>query len=302
MPAKSEEIEWPTLFLLLLAYVVWVTGTLMWQHSALAAILLAGVAIAQFSSLQHEALHAHPFRNETLNEALVFPALTVFVPYRRFRDIHLQHHFDPALTDPYDDPESNYWDPQVWSRLPAAIRLILQANNTLLGRILLGPLVGTWVFLANEFVLMRQGDRAVLTAWALNLVGLVPVLIWLRVAGMPVWGYLMAVYCGFALLKIRTYLEHRAHEACRARTVIIEDRGPLSILFLNNNFHSVHHMHPKVAWYKLPGLYLERKEHYIKRNEGYVYANYAEVFRRYLTRPKDPVPHPVWPVRRDGQS
>lgn len=302
MPAKSEEIEWPTLALLVLTYVVWITGTLMWPHNAAMAILLTGVAITQFSSLQHEALHGHPFHNETLNEALVFPALAIFVPYRRFRETHLQHHFDPALTDPHDDPESNFWEPQIWASLPGPVRLILKANNTLLGRILLGPFVGTLAFLAKDLALVRQGDPAVLTAWALNIAGLVPVLIWLHVAGMPVWAYLMAIYCGFALVKIRTYLEHRAHEACRARTVIIEDRGPLSILFLNNNFHSVHHMHPKVAWYKLPGLYLDRKEHYIKRNEGYVYANYGEVFRRYLTRPKDPVPHPIWPVRKDGAS
>jgi fatty acid desaturase len=302
MPAKSEEIEWPTLFFLLLTYVAWIIGTLMWGESALFSILLTGVAIAQYSSLQHEALHGHPFRNEALNEALVFPALAIFVPYRRFRDTHLQHHSDPSLTDPYDDPESNYWDPQVWSRLPAPIRLILQGNNTLLGRILLGPFIGTWVFLAKDFALARKGDKAVLEAWALNLLGLVPVLIWLRVEGMPVWAYLMAIYTGFGLLKIRTYLEHRAHETCRARTVIIEDRGPLSLLFLNNNFHSVHHMHPKVAWYKLPALYRDRKEHYQKRNEGYVYASYGQVFRQYLTRSKDPVPHPVWPVRKDGRS
>ncbi|MBI1170569.1 fatty acid desaturase [bacterium] len=302
MRGKTEEIEWPTLTLLVVTYLVWGIGTLMWSHSAVLSILLTGVAIAQFSSLQHEALHGHPFRSEALNEALVFPALAVLVPYRRFRDTHLQHHFDPALTDPHDDPESNFWDPQVWSTLSPPARLILKANNTLLGRIVLGPLVGTWVFLAKDISLSRQGNRDVLWAWALNLAGLVPVLIWLHMAGMPLWAYPMAIYLGLALLKIRTYLEHRAHEACRARTVIIEDRGPLSLLFLNNNFHVVHHMHPKVAWYKLPGLYRQRKEHYIRRNEAYVYANYAEVFRRYFVRAKDPVPHPVWPVRKDGQS
>ena len=61
---------------------------------------------------------------------------------------------------------------------------------------------------------------------------------------MPVWAYLLAAYLGWSLLKIRTYLEHRAHEAARARTVVIESRGPLALLFLNNNFHVVHHMHP----------------------------------------------------------
>jgi fatty acid desaturase len=120
--------------------------------------------------------------------------------------------------------------------------------------------------------LARKGDRRVRLAWALHLPGLVLVAWWLLALGtMPVWAYLVAAYVGTALLKIRTYLEHRAHEAARARTVIIESRGPFSLLFLNNNFHVVHHMHPAVAWYKLPAMYAARKEHYQRRNEAYVY-------------------------------
>jgi len=77
--------------------------------------------------------------------------------------------------------------------------------------------------------------------------------------------------------------------------VIIEDRGLLALLFLNNNFHVVHHMHPKVPWYRLPALYRERRAHYLERNDGYRYASYREVFARHLLRAKDPVPHPLWP-------
>jgi fatty acid desaturase len=135
-----------------------------------------------------------------------------------------------------------------------------------------------------------------------NFIGLVPVVVWLSWAAMPAWGYALAIYLAMALLKIRTFLEHRAHEAHRARTVVIEDRGPLALLFLNNNFHVVHHMHPAVPWYKLPQLYAERKAHYLRRNDGYRYRSYAQVFAQYLLRAKDPVPHPVWPVRKDGRD
>jgi fatty acid desaturase len=44
------------------------------------------------------------------------------VPYLRFRDTHLAHHHDPNLTDPYDDPESNFQDPAVWARTPGPAR------------------------------------------------------------------------------------------------------------------------------------------------------------------------------------
>ncbi len=300
MPAKSEGIEWPTFALLIATYLVWGFGVWIWGHNGIISLIVTGIAVAQFSSLQHEALHGHPTRNALLNEALVFPALCVFIPFRRFRDTHLLHHHDPALTDPYDDPESNYADPHIWPQLSPWLQRVLKFNNTLLGRMVLGPLISLHAVLKGDLVSIGRGDRAVQVAWLLHLVGLVPVLVGLHWLGMPVLAYLGAVYLGLGLVKIRTFLEHRAHETARARTVVVEDRGPLALLFLNNNFHAVHHMHPGVAWYRLPGLYASRREHYLRCNQGYVYQSYAEVFRLYLTRAKDPVPHPVWPVEKTG--
>lgn len=289
-------VEWPTLLVMAGTYALWaVATTALWAWSPALGLVATGIAIAQFSSLQHEVLHGHPFRSRILNEALVFPALTLTVPYRRFRDTHLAHHYDPNLTDPYDDPESNYLDPQVWARLPAALRLMLRANNTLLGRVVIGPLHGAAVWLWSEARLVGSGDRPARKAWALHLLGLVPVLVWVWAAPIGGWGLLGAVWIGHGLLKIRTFLEHRAHEAARARTVIIEDRGPLALLFLNNNLHAVHHMHPKLPWYRLPSTYARDRDHYLRRNEGYRYATYAEVLRAHLLRAKDPVPHPAWP-------
>lgn len=289
-------VEWPTIVLLIATYTLWALGTTVLAGVWLPlGIVATGIAIAQFSSLQHEALHGHPFPSERLNEALVFPALALTVPYRRFRDTHLQHHHDPLLTDPYDDPESNYFDPAVWARLPLAVRALLSVNNTLLGRIVLGPIVGNLLWVRGDLRLIRQGDVATRQAWLLHLAGLVPVVLWLAEAGMGWGGYLLAAWVGHGLLKIRTFLEHRAHEAARARTVVIEDRGPLALLFLNNNLHVVHHMHPKVPWYRLPSLYASNREHYLRRNDGYVYRSYAEIFGLHLFRAKDPVPHPLWP-------
>lgn len=300
MQTATRAFEWPTVLLFVATYALWAAGTtFLWTVSPLLAVILTGIAVAQLASLAHEVIHGHPFRSQALSEALVFPATSLFVPYLRFKDTHLQHHNDAALTDPYDDPESNYCDPEVWARLPRPSQAILRANNTLAGRVLIGPLVGTAIFLAQDLHRAWQGDRRVILAWALHLPGLALVLGWLWSVGeMPVWAYLLAVYLGTALLKIRTYLEHRAHEAARARTVIIESRGPLALLFLNNNFHVVHHMHPQAPWYKLPALYAARKAHYQRRNEAYVYRNYWQVFRNHLFRAKDPVPHPIWPVNR----
>ncbi|NRB36666.1 MAG: fatty acid desaturase [Rhodobacteraceae bacterium] len=257
------------------------------------ALLLAPV-ITLHGSLTHEAVHGHPFRQDWANEALMFAPLGLSVPYRRFRDLHLAHHQDQRLTDPYDDPESNYLDPAVWSSLPLALQILFRLNNTLLGRVVIGPLLGQVIFVRDEARLIRAGERDVARAWLLHGVGVglvLAVVIW---SGLPVWAYLLAVYLGTAILRIRTYLEHRAHEVCRARTVIIEDRGMLAFLFLNNNLHVVHHAHPNLPWHALPGMYQRGKARFQRMNEGYVYRSYGEVFRRYLLRRKDPVAHPLW--------
>lgn len=294
MRNAASAIEWPTLLLLIATYAVWALGTTAaFSLSPTLGILLTGLAIGQFSSLQHEILHGHPFRSKVLNEALAFPALTLTVPFGRFRDTHLAHHHDPVLTDPYDDPESNFLDPEVWNRLPRIHKALFRFNNTLFGRVTLGPILGNILWLVTEWKALRRNDPGLRRDWALHMGGLVLVAGWLWLAAMPLWAYLLAAWIGHALLKIRTYLEHRAHETARARTVIIEDRGPLSLLFLNNNLHAVHHMHPAVPWYNLPALYAANRDHYQRRNDGYVYRSYLDIFRAHLFRAKDPVPHPL---------
>lgn len=291
-------VEWGTLALILFCYAAWLAALwLLPEVSLLPAVLALGGLSALHSSLSHEALHGHPFRRAWLNEALMFLPLSVAVPYGRFRDTHLAHHRDERLTDPYDDPESNFQDPQVWARLPRWWRYLLQVNNTLLGRVTLGPLIGQVRFMASDWRLIRAGQPGVLRDWILHGVGLVGVLgvVWLSPA--PMWVALAGAYLGLGLLKIRTFLEHRAHEVVHGRCVVIEDRGPLAFLFLNNNLHLVHHMYPGVPWYALPRLYRAERRRFLRANGGYVYRSYAEVFRRFLLRAKDPVPHPLWSPR-----
>lgn len=293
------KVEWPTLLLIIACYATWALGVFwlsaVWLPLAILATMLA---IALQSSLQHEVIHGHPFPGRRWGAALVYAALNLAIPYGRFRDTHLSHHLDSTLTDPYDDPESNYLDPAVWGRLSGAVQGILRVNNTLLGRIVLGPLIGQVTFMVDDWRQIRAGNRRVLRSWLGHgvMVGGVLWLVWL--SPMPVWAYLLAAYAALSVLKIRTFLEHQAHEKARGRTVIIEDRGLLAFLFLNNNLHVVHHMHPRTPWYRLPQLYFANREKYISRNDGYRYRNYAEIFRRYLLTAKDPVPHPLWPRDR----
>jgi len=297
--AEHARVEWPTLGLIAMCYALWARATTwlaaLWLPAAVA---VAAIAIAFHASLMHEAIHGHPTRHARLNAALVLPALGLVVPYARFRDTHLAHHRDAVLTDPYDDPESAYLERAVWGRLPRAARAVLRLNNTLAGRLILGPAISVPVWLAQDARAILAGERRVITAWAWHLPALGMVAAWLARAGaMPLPAYLLAAYVGLSLLKLRTYLEHRAHEHSAARSVVVEDRGPLALLFLNNNLHLVHHMHPDVAWYRLPALYAANRARYLSRNGGYRFRSYAQVIARYLLRAKEPVAHPFLPRR-----
>ena len=287
--------EAPTLLLLAACYGA-VAALTVWADALtlpLATLLLAPV-LALYSSLQHEALHGHPFKDPRLNAALVFPAVGLFIPYLRFKDMHLAHHHDPNLTDPYEDPESNFLDPAVWNTLPGWRRAFYRFNNTLLGRMLVGPALSIANLYATDLVLMAKGDRRTWLSHAQNAGGVALVLLWIStVATMPLWAFAIAAYLGLSIIMIRTYLEHRAEERAAARSVIIEDRGIMALLFLNNNYHSVHHANPGVVWHQLPGLFERDREKFLHRNGGYVYRSYWQIFAEHLFRAKDPVPHPL---------
>lgn len=290
--AEARAFEWPTLALIVACYTALFAA--LWVLPTWLAVVVLGPVIVLHASLTHEVVHGHPFANQTLNAALVFPALTLVVPYARFAATHLAHHHDERLTDPYDDPESNYIDPDVWGRLSGPMRAIFAFNNTLLGRLLIGPLLGQVMWMKGELRSCANGDCAVIKGWLAHSPALALMLALIWAAPLPFWAYCVGAYIGLSILRIRTFLEHRAHENARARTVIIEDRGPLALLFLNNNLHVVHHMHPRVPWYDLPALYRAKRDHYLRRNDGYLFASYRDVFRRYFWRAKDPVAHPIW--------
>lgn len=293
----SDKVDWPTLGLIVACYSAWWGAVTVLAGLWLpAAILVTVLCVTLHSSLQHEVLHGHPFRVRLLNEALVFLPVGLVIPYGRFRDTHLAHHHDEILTDPYDDPETNFLDPAHWARLSGPKRVVLRLNNTLLGRMVLGPALGCVAFVGGDMRAIAGGDRQILRDWLLHLAGLCLLAWLLAAAAMPLWAYALSAYMGLSILKIRTFLEHRANVLARGRSVIIEGGLILPFLFLNNNLHAVHHCRPAVAWYRLPALYRRGRDDYLRRNEGYRYRSYAEVFRRHLFQAKDPVPHPLWPA------
>jgi fatty acid desaturase len=291
----ASRIEWPTMGLILFCYGAWLAlGLLVWPAYPAAALLGLAVVLALQSSLMHEVSHGHPTRSARLNEVLVGLPIGLVWPFRRFKSIHLSHHADERLTDPFDDPESYYRALWQHEALPRAMQVVLSVNNTMLGRMLLNPWLGSIGFVVSDARAIMAGDRAIARAWLLHAAGLAIVLPVIHFAfAMPVWLYvLVPVWLGQAIISVRTYAEHQWSERPDGRTIIVE-RSPLALLFLNNNLHLVHHKMPNVAWYRLPALFAERREEWLRMNGGYVFPNYLALFAVYALRAKEPVVHPV---------
>jgi len=290
--AIADRIEWRTIALVVVVYGVF--GLVTWFHAAVPWWLLipvGGYLVALHGSLQHEVVHGHPTPWRWVNEALVFPSLWLWLPYGLYRQSHLVHHRDETLMDPVEDPESFYLTADAWARLPAPARWALTANNSALGRLILGPPLAIARFVRAELADREwTGHRA--AAWLLHFGGAGVVVFWVSaICGMPLVDYVLFVaYPGIALTLLRSFAEHRADPDPVRRTAIVEAAPPLALMFLNNNLHVVHHAHPGAAWYRLPELYRHQRGTYTAA--GAPYCGYRDVISQHFLRPRQPVVHP----------
>lgn len=295
-----KRAEGPTWLVVLAVYGGW--AMLTWNFNALpwwVALPLGGWLVAWHGSLQHEILHGHPTRSRFFNQALALPPLGLWMPYPIYRDSHLRHHRTGRLTCPFDDPESYYLTAGRWRRMSRPVRSALVFNNTLLGRLTLGPAITLIRFWGAEIRRLLSGERAAITVWLGHGLAAAPVLYWLiAVCGIPFWSYfLLAVYPGLSLTLMRSYAEHRPADQQHHRTAIVEADPLTRLLYLNLNLHVVHHEQPDLPWYHLPAAYRADRQGVLQRNGGYLFAGYGEMARRFLFTPKD---LPVLPARVFG--
>lgn len=274
------------------AYVLWAlnfTALPLWLAAPLGALLLAW-----YGSLQHETIHGHPTRSKRMNALIGGLPLSLWVPYAIYRETHVQHHRHSGrrLTEVGHDPESFYLAPGHLAEVGWMTRLALQANCTLAGRILLGPAIAIATFAASELRKARA-DRRYRWIWLRHALGVAVLLTWTTViCGIPLWTYLLlVVYPSISLTHLRSFAEHRADDRSHLRTNVVEAGPVWSLLFLNNNLHVAHHMHPHVPWHELPRVWQRMQS--TSFSAGVVFrGGYRQVIREYLFRPFITAEHP----------
>ena len=225
---------------------------------------------------------------------MVFPPLGLWFPFPLYRKSHTTHHRDVHLTLPGLDTESYYVRPADWESTNRFKRGLLIANQTMLGRLVLGPWLRLWTMLTREIRRVAGGDYSHLPHWAIHAVA-VAVLFWFisGVCRFPWWQYcLLVAYPGLGLGLLRAFTEHRAAEDSQQRTAAVESNVLFGLLFLYNNLHVVHHLKPTMPWYEIPRYYRQNRASLLQSNGNFVYRGYAQLAALYGFKPVFSPIHP----------
>ncbi|RLK38647.1 fatty acid desaturase [Cupriavidus plantarum] len=296
--------EMPTWMLVAAVYGSWFGIAVNAQRLGLPlTCVLLTLATTWYLSLQHELLHGHPTRLPWLNALLGAAPLGVWLPYSLYRRAHLQHH-DAELTHPHADPESYFLFPAEWRQAGPLRRWLYATRNTLLGRVLLQPAFSIYAIAAEAVGKVRAGDWRDVPVWLAHLSALAALLAWLQQScGIPAWLLLCGVaYPAMSLAAIRSFQEHRPSDSHPGRSIINDAGIGWRLLFLNNNYHLVHHDLPSVPWFALGWVYRRRASDYLARNDGFFVRGYREWLRRYAWRAVAPVAHPMFQGPSDASA
>lgn len=295
---KAERLcnhyEIPTWIVAFCVYGLWITLTM---HYAVipwwVLAVLAPISIAWHGSLCHEATHNHPM-NRTVASIIAYPPLGMLDPFVLYRESHQKHHRNEHLTDPYEDPESYFIRAEDWDKKSRFMQSLWMFNQTFAGRMLIGPALVYGRWFGIEIRAMLRGDRARMRIWGEHALLVGALLYYItQVCGIPAWQYfVLFVYPGASLGMVRSFYEHRYDAEPLGRCVVVENSPFFQLLFLNNNFHAVHHDKPGMPWYMLDDHYRSLKAHYQAANNDYIIASYGKLMWQHLFTP---IFHPVHP-------
>jgi fatty acid desaturase len=287
--------EWQTWLLILAIYGIWI-GLIVAYKSLSPWLAMPALVLVTtwFMSLQHELLHGHPTGSKAFNRLLGLAPLSAWYPYDIYRDSHLAHHRDELLTTPGVDPECNYVEQARYARMSALPRGLRWATRTVAGRLLLGPALTipeVWADIVNG---PRRRGMACVRTWVVHIVLLLAMLAWIHEqSDITPLQYLFGIaYPALGLAMLRSFYEHRPAVAPAHRIVINEASLLWRLLYLNNNYHAVHHDHPSLPWYRIPAMYDADRAGYLQRNGGFLVPGYGHVLWNHAFKPVDSPVHP----------
>jgi fatty acid desaturase len=158
---------------------------------------------------------------------------------------------------------------------------------------LIGPLLDISATLTGALTSVIRGEWRPAGMWAFHAILLAGLLYWMSLRGLSAEYFILAVsYPALSLTKVRSFYEHRAEHSPQARSTLNEAGFIWRLLFLNLNYHLVHHDLPGVPWYALRQVYFAERDAYIARSEGFMVKGYRQWFRQHTQTPVNVEAHP----------
>lgn len=275
--------QWPTWLVIIIIYSGWFFTLLFWKKLGL---MLSGAILvvlsAWYMSLQHELLHGFPTRWNLVNKLLGLTPFAIWLPFDLYKERHLAHHTDELLTTPAVDPETNYVTQIKWENASTYQKNIFKSRRNILSRIIFGPIFSIYSLLVNMIKPPLEGDFRYLPMWALHIF-LVTILLYFVHAyfNFPIWAYLIVSYLSLSLASVRSFYEHRPAQNFKHRTVINEAGLFFRLLFLNNNYHIVHHELPILPWFMVRKVFYNHRNEYLNCNGYFHLKGYLSLFKKY---------------------
>jgi len=295
--AKSRlDIELPTVGLIAGNYLLWVIALLTGETMPITSAILMCLVLVLQSSIVHELIHGHPTNSNSLNLCLGILPITLWYPIHLFKETHLKHHKNTHITIPDIDPESYFCRAGCWQAKSNIGRLFALINMTLFGRLLFS-VPNTLIEVFKRAVIdLSEGTKVQRLYWTLHFFLMILLLIVIiKLDSMPLITYIVCATIAHSIISIRAFFEHRPAINPMHRNVIVKSNWFFQLLFLNNNFHAVHHRYPTLPWYRLSTLYNETKDEVLEKNQGFYFSGYS----KWLTFLFRPVHGPIHPGSLD---
>jgi beta-carotene hydroxylase len=253
-------VAWPTIILGLLlgvSYIATVVMTLMAFLSLWLAVPLVAVLTYLTYTVLHESVHGSITGNDPslrwLNKALGYMAAwIVMIPLTAHRHEHTAHH--RYANDGANDPDFHIGNMRgsMLAPLRAAVQVCVNQFSYY------GKNCWTKAPRQQNFVLCLEVAAALLPRLAVFVAGY-----WVEGLAMFVLAWLIGA---MVLLYLFAYVVHRPHEQTGrykdTSTILLP--GPLGSLltwlWLFQNYHSIHHLFPRVPFYHYAKLYKEIEE------------------------------------------
>ena len=271
---RVPSVAWPTIALYVLTlglFALEMYGALSAGWSPWVTIPMGTAVTFLMFSVLHESTHHAISTNTRLNDMLghiSVPFVTPYAPFRLVKFIHIEHHRN---TNEHRSIDPDAWTSEgPWWQLPFRWMTI-----------------DVWylVFYARRILDRPRGEVVVSVVTAVGVLGAFAALFVAGYGAELVVAFLIPQRLGLGVLAWWfDYLPHHGlpftqrQDKYRATRVRVGGEWWLTPLFVYQNYHLVHHLHPSVPFYRYVRAWRRNEQAYLDRN-----AAISTVFGRSLT-------------------